>query len=248
MTPKRSLQAGKAPASMGFWEYLTVYFIVTLALLAFFFLVFICCLLFKIHLLSTVYKFFQAIAWLATAAAVCFGVYKHFSDARTTLKWEKAKLAKSLMDDLSANAKAMDACYMLGGFENRRYERQVKGETVEFRLQPNQPKLGNTRKLGTGDALSLILDLDRDQDRKQPPDDNAWYVRECFDELFWHLDRCVAAADSGIVDWEVLQPMFLNLFAGMEESTILVLKKYALRLRYERAAEKIKELVQHTGA
>lgn len=175
--------------------------------------------------LTDIYQFTQAVSWAATAAAACFGVYKYFPEARERRKWEKAKLAKEMIDDLGGNAKALDASYMLGAFLDRRYERSESGTVKAFRVTPAE--------------VRLALDPSR-----AAGNDDERYIRECFDEFLFHLDYCAIMAETGVVDWADLQPMFLNLFAGVERAMEPVLENYARYLRYFRAAKRIPGLVE----
>ena len=58
-------------------------------------------------------SFLQALSWIAAAVAVIVTIWKHFAENREKRLWEKAKLAKEMLNDLSANLDAVNASYML---------------------------------------------------------------------------------------------------------------------------------------
>lgn len=176
--------------------------------------------------LSDVYGFLQAASWAVAAGAGLFGVYKYFPEAKEKRLWEKAKLAKEMVDDLSENMKAMDASYMLGAWHGRQYQRQEDGEFISFRVTEEQV-------IAVLDDPARIAQSSNDQ-----------YIRECFDELFYHIDLCATAAERKIIDWADIKPLLITLFAGVHRSMLPSLHKFAISSRYYWAADKMEELVE----
>lgn len=154
-----------------------------------------------------------------------FGIWKHFDESSEKQRWERAKLAKQMIDDIGGEPKAMAASYMLGAWDGRLYDRQEDGKTISFAID--------------NDQLIAVLNP-----RHVAQSRNEHHVRECFDELLYHLDLCVGAADRLIVDWEELKPMFVTLFAGVKRETLQPLVAYATHSNYFRAASRISELVE----
>jgi hypothetical protein len=177
--------------------------------------------------LKEFYDGLQAVSWAAAAGAACFGVYKYFPEAKEKRAWEKTKLGKQMVDELAANTKAIEATYMLGAWSGRRYERTENGTPVSFTVTQEQ-------------VIAVLEPL------REPQTANEQYVRECFDEFFYHLDLCVAAADRKIIDWDDIRPLFITLFAGIRRPMLVPLERYAMHSRYLRAASKVSELVEAT--
>lgn len=167
----------------------------------------------------------QALSWIAAAAAVGVTVWKHFAESREKRLWEKAKLAKEMLTDLSADLEAINASYMLGAWTGRWYEREENGVKVAFQATQAQ--------------VAAVLDPAR-----VAQSNNEQYVRQCFDELLYHLDLCTGAAQSRLVEWKDIKPLFVTLFAGVERAMLDPLKKYANFSRYYRAESVLEELVE----
>ncbi len=167
----------------------------------------------------------QSLSWLAAIVAVGFGAWKYFDESREKRLWEKAKLAKEMLTDLSADLEAINASYMLGAWTGRWYEREENGIKVSFQATQAQ--------------VAAVLDPAR-----VAQSNNEQYVRQCFDELFYHLDLCTGAARSGLVEWTDIKPLFVTLFAGVERAMLEPLRKYASFSRYYRAESVLEELVE----
>lgn len=175
--------------------------------------------------INDVYKLLEAVSWAVAAGAGLFGVYRYFPEAKEKRLWEKARLGKEMVDDFAANTQAMAACYMLGAWHGRRYDRIENGKTVSFRATEQQ--------------VATVLDPQR-----LAQSDNEQYIRQCFDEFFYHLDACASAAERKIIDWADIQPLLITLFAGVERRMLPRLQAYALYSRYYRAAARLEELVE----
>jgi hypothetical protein len=167
----------------------------------------------------------QALSWFAGALGVGFGAWKYYAESREKRLWEKARLAKEMLTDLSGDLEAINASYMLGAWTGRWYEREENGIKVSFQATPAQ--------------VAAVLDPTR-----TAQSNNEQYVRQCFDELLYHLDLCAGAARSGLVEWKDVKPLFVTLFAGVERAMLDPLRKYAAFSRYYRAESVLEELVE----
>jgi hypothetical protein len=170
-------------------------------------------------------SFLQALSWLAAVAAVGFTAWKYFHETREKRLWEKAKLAKEMLTDLTNDLEAINASYMLGAWNGRWYEREENGIRVSFQATQAQ--------------VAAVLDPAR-----VARSNNEQYVRQCFDELLFHLDLCTGAAQSGLVEWSDIKPMFVTLFAGVERALLEPLMNFARFSRYYRAESVLEELVE----
>lgn len=171
------------------------------------------------------YAFFQMAFWLMAIVGGGFAIWKHFAESNERRIWEKAKLAKQMLDDLDANPKALAASYMLGAWTGRRFTRDEAGETEPFEV--------------TQEQLVAILDTDR-----TPQTLNEVYVRDCFDNLLYHFEQCASAAERSLVNWADLRPMLATLLAGTKRSTVRALVSYAEYLCYFKIARRLEELFE----
>jgi hypothetical protein len=170
-------------------------------------------------------KLAQVIFWLSAIAVGAFTVWKHFHESKERRTWEKAKLAKELLDDLDENALALNATNMLGAWDGRWYEREERGQTDRFQVTFLQ--------------LAQVLDPNR-----LPMTSNETYVRDCFDNFLFHLELCFSAVERRLIDWPALEPMLIPLFAGVSRTVTPSLTAYARFLGYHRTAAKLPELIE----
>jgi hypothetical protein len=155
----------------------------------------------------------QMLFWLAAVAGGAFAIWKHFAESKERRLWEKAKLAKQMLDDLDANAKALDATCMLGAWTGRRYSRNGPTGTDLFEVNQEQ--------------VRAVLDPSR-----APRSLNETYVRDCFDNLLFHIELCACAAQRGLIEWREMEPMLATLLAGTERATLAPLVGYSEYLCY----------------
>ena len=168
----------------------------------------------------------QFIFWFSAVAVGLFGIWKHFDENGERRTWERAKLSKELLDDLNGNPLALNAAYMLGAFRGRWYERQVKGQFTSFQV--------------TQEQVARVL-----EPKRTPLTANEDYVRECYDNLLFHLELCFAAVESKLIDWQALKPMVLPLFADVERTLLLEpLKAYASFLGYHRVHTRLSGVIE----
>jgi hypothetical protein len=167
----------------------------------------------------------QGLFWLFAIGGAVFAVYKHFAEITERRIWEKAKLAKQMLDDLDANPKALAATYMLGAWTGRRYVRD--GAEVAIGFEVSQAQV-----VGVLAVAHTPLSL------------NEAYVCECFDNLLFHFEMCATSAERGLVEWSELQPMLATLLAGMSRSTLAPLVTYAEHHCYFRAAAQLPVLFE----
>ncbi|MES2016603.1 MAG: hypothetical protein V4484_08900 [Pseudomonadota bacterium] len=167
----------------------------------------------------------QGLFWLFAIGGAIFAVYKHFAESAERRVWEKAKLAKQMLGDLDANPKALAATYMLGAWTGRRYARD--GVDIAYGFEVTQAQV-----IG-------VLDVAR-----SPQTRNEQYVRECFDNLLFHVELCCASAERDLVEWSELQPMLATLLVGMSRSTLAPLVMYAQYSCYFRAAARLPVLLE----
>jgi hypothetical protein len=173
----------------------------------------------------TAYDLLQMAFWLVAILGGGFAIWKHFAESSERRTWERAKLAKQMLDDLDANPKALAASYMLGAWIGRRFTRDEKDATESFEV--------------TEEQLVAILNIDR-----IPKTLNEVYVRDCFDNLLYHFEQCVSAAERSLVDWADLRPMLATLLAGTQRTTIRALVLYAEYLCYFKIATRLEELFE----
>lgn len=167
----------------------------------------------------------QMLFWLAAVVGGAFAIWKYFDESREHRLWEKAKLAKQMLDDLDANAKALDATYMLGAWTGRQYARNGTQGVDAFEAKQEQ--------------VARVLDPTR-----TPLTLNETYVRDCFDNLLFHIELCALAADRGLVEWDQLEPMLATLLAGTERTTLAPVVRYAEYSCYFRAARRLPPLLE----
>jgi len=173
----------------------------------------------------TILQVLQGLFWLFAIVGAVFAIYKHFAEIAERRIWEKAKLAKEMLDDLDANPKAVAATYMLGAWTGRRYVRDGVETGLGFEVSQAQ--------------VVAVLAVTR-----TPQSLNEAYVRECFDNLLFHFEMCTTSAERGLVDWSELQPMLATLLAGMSRSTLAPLVAYAEHHCYFRAAAQLPVLFE----
>lgn len=168
----------------------------------------------------TILQVLQGLFWLFAIGGAIFAVYKHFAEIAERRLWEKARLAKQMLDDLDADPKALAATYMLGAWTGRRYARDGADMGLGFEVSQAQ--------------VVGVLAVTR-----TPQSLNEAYVRECFDNLLFHFEICATSAERGLVDWRELQPMLATLLAGMSRSTLAPLVAYAEHHCYFRTAAQL---------
>lgn len=173
-----------------------------------------------------VFKWIQALSFAAAVAAAVFAVWKHFDETREKRRWEKAKFAKQMLDQLSDNPQAMDAACMVGAWEGRSY--CVDAASRHFQVSHHD--------------LQQVLEPDF-----VPGTRNETYVRECFDHLLYHVEQCVVAAEQDLVEWKQIEPMLVTFFAGTRPSLTDLLVKFSRHMKYERASTAIPALIGAGG-
>jgi hypothetical protein len=176
--------------------------------------------------ISTEPSLIQMLVWITTIIGAGFAIWKYFAESAERRLWEKARLAKQMLDDLDDNPAALSATYMLGAFTGKRYTRPDAGPGDSFEITQAQ--------------VAAVLDPQR-----VPMSLNESYVRACFDDLLYHIELCVAAAYSNLVEWREIESMLVTLFAGIERPTLAPLVAYAQQLHYFKAADKLPELVEN---
>lgn len=172
--------------------------------------------------LDDMLKLTQIISYAIAVPVAAFSVWKHFAETSEKRIWEKAKFARDMVADLDKNEKALAATYMLGEFENRKYQ-----------IDDSKTKVVVTQE-DVRKALSKEL---------LEPSPKQEFIRDCFDNFLFHLEQWLLASKHGLVEESQLRPLLLTLLAGIQQTTGQAVKGYAELLQYHEAASALDGLV-----
>ena len=173
---------------------------------------------------------FQGLFWALSLLLVAGTLAKAAQELHEKGIWERAKLAKEIVDGLDKNTKALDATYMMGGWEDRFYVIPYRFTGIEVKTQyemiTHDEVIKSLKKMNTVDAAKAL------------------YIRDCFDNLLFELERMLVSSENKLVSWGDLQPLILTWFAGSDQPDEIkqALKNFAELGRYGHIAARLDSL------
>lgn len=167
----------------------------------------------------------QLAAWTVGAGGGLVAAFKAIRELKENreqrareLNWKQAAAAKELVDDLQADARANDAMTMLD-WSGRRF------------------LVGDKEIVVTTERMTQALRTDQ-TDAFQP---DEVFIRDCFDHLFFHLDRMGHFVEGGLVRHEdVAYP--LQYYVRRMVDFADVFDSFLAAYGYERARELLQQL------
>ncbi|MCX7902547.1 MAG: hypothetical protein N2483_09765 [Burkholderiaceae bacterium] len=160
-------------------------------------------------------------------ASGLFAFWKHYEDKLHMREWESAKLAKELIEKLDSNQKALDATYMLGLWEGRLYQ-----------STPDLPPF----RINCVNELINVLTPER-----KPLTRNETYVRDCFDNLFFHIEQIYVCVDLNLIKNNQVEPLLKTLVEGCDGKLAEVAINFCRFMGYSRSAGKLPSLFLKTS-
>lgn len=151
--------------------------------------------------------------------ATAISVWKARTELMLKRLWEEAKVARELLQELDQNERALNATYMLGGWDGRRYKVP----------QEDDPDKYESHIISANEVIeALKTDL-------SAPTHKQIYIRDCFDNFLFHLDRMELADRNKLIKWGHLNPALITFFMGITPRLKEALQKHAGATGYEGA-------------